>query len=214
MGDTELERNDVGSAGPGTRDRILRAAATMLGEDPAARLSVRAVAARAGVSTGSLRHHFPTQRVLQDAVLDAIYDLVAPEDPIRDIARPARERLVQCLRQVLAAGGTGSRARAAWRKAHETFIAPEPTEELRQAYLAQERAMQHRVEHWLGVLADEGALPDGDNAQRARFLLTVLNGLSIERALPGQTSTLVSENATLLHAVDSIMGGAADPVTG
>jgi len=45
-----------------SRDRILIAAAGMIGEDPAARLSVRAVAARAGVSTGSLRFHFPTQR--------------------------------------------------------------------------------------------------------------------------------------------------------
>ena len=58
----------VGPDEPGTRDKILIAAATMLGEDPTARLSVRAVATRAQVSTGSLRHFFPTQRDLIDTV--------------------------------------------------------------------------------------------------------------------------------------------------
>ena len=56
-----------------SKDRILEAAVAMAGEKLGAGLSVRAVAARAGVSTGSLRHHFPTQRALQDAVLGAIY---------------------------------------------------------------------------------------------------------------------------------------------
>ena len=53
----------------GSRERVLAAAAAMLAEDVTATLSVRAVAARAEVSTGSLRFHFPTQRALQDAVL-------------------------------------------------------------------------------------------------------------------------------------------------
>lgn len=67
--------------------------------------------------------------------------------------------------------------------------------------------MQHRVEHWLSVLADEGTLPDGDNAQRAKFLLTMINGLSVERALPGSESVLASESATLYTAVDSVLSG-------
>ncbi|PSK93606.1 TetR family transcriptional regulator [Murinocardiopsis flavida] len=195
------------SSKPGSRHRILVAAATMLGENPAARLSVRSVAARAGVSTGSLRHHFPTQRVLEDAVLAGIYDLVAPDDPIHDTDTPARDRLVGCLRQILAPTGTGRQARAALRQTYETLIATEPTEETRQGYLALERTMQHRVEHWLAVLADEGALPHGDNAQRAKFLLTVVNGLTLERALPSAESVLVSENAALFAAVDAILGG-------
>lgn len=193
------------STKPSSRDRILTAAATMLGENPTARLSVRAVAARAGVSTGSLRHHFPTQRALQDAVLSGIYEMVFPGDPLHDTALPARDRLVGCLRQILVPSGTGKEAREAWAATYETLIAAEPTEETRAGYLAIERQMQHRVEHWLSVLADEGALADGDNAQRARFLLTVVNGLSVERALPSSASLLASETATLFTAVDSVL---------
>ncbi|MFC4562185.1 TetR/AcrR family transcriptional regulator [Nocardiopsis mangrovi] len=190
---------------PSSRDRILVAAATMVSENPAARLSVRAVAARAGVSTGSLRHHFPTQRALQDTVLAGIYDVVFPGDPIHDTDTPARDRLVGCLRQIIAPIGTGQQARDALGTTYQTLIATEPSEDTRQAYFAIERQMQHRVEHWLSVLADEGALPDGDNAQRARFLLTVINGLTLERALPGSESALVSETATLFTAVDCVL---------
>ncbi|WP_431232066.1 TetR/AcrR family transcriptional regulator [Mycolicibacterium psychrotolerans] len=189
-----------------TRERILTAAAEMIAEDVTSTLSVRAVAARAGVSTGSLRFHFPTQRALQDEVLARIYGHFIPDDPIHDSSRPARDRLVDCLRQVLAAAGVGDEARKAWGAAYQHFIAPEPTDKIRTAYLANERASAGRVEYWLGVLADEGALPRKDFAQKVRFLLTVLNGLSVQRALPSAESVLQAETETLYTAVDAVLG--------
>lgn len=162
-----------------TRDRILLAAATMFGEDTSARLSVRAVAARAGVSTGSLRHHFPTQRALREAVLGVVYDQVARDDPIHDRSMPAPERLLGCLRQVLAFTKTREQKRAAWLEVFGRFIEPEPTPDITAAYRMIEEEAHRRVEYWLSVLSEEGALPDGDNARRARFLNTVLNGLSL-----------------------------------
>ncbi|KRE27196.1 TetR family transcriptional regulator [Mycobacterium sp. Soil538] len=188
-----------------TRERILRAAAEMIAEDVTTTLSVRAVAARAGVSTGSLRFHFPTQRALQDEVLTRIYQHFMPDEPIHDSSRPARERLVDCLRQVLAVAGVGDEARKAWGTVHENFIAPEPSEKVRSAYLAQERVSAGRVEYWLGALADEGALPREDLARKARFLLTVLNGLSLQRALPSGESVLKAETEALYTAVDAVL---------
>jgi AcrR family transcriptional regulator len=195
---------DDGSTG--SRERVIAAAVAMVGEDVTARLSVRAVAARAGVSTGSLRFHFPTQRALQDAVLARIYGQVFSDDPIHDRSLPARDRLVNALRQVLAPAGVGERAREAWGKAYHSFIAPDPTEEVRAAYLALDREGWRRVEYWLTVLADEDALPKEDHARKVRFLLTVLNGLSIERALPAEESILKSETETLYTAVDCVLG--------
>ena len=196
--------------GTGSRDKVLRAAMAMFGEDPGARLSVRAVAARAGVSTGSLRYHFPTQRALQDAVLAGIYDVVAPDDGIHDRSAPARDRLIDCLRQVLALAGVGEQARAGWGEIFKTYIEPEPTEENRAAYLAIEREAQRRVEYWLTVLNKEGALAEGDNRRRARFLVTVLNGLSIARALPSEESILTTETETLHAAVDHVLDSVRD----
>lgn len=193
-----------------SRDRILIAAATMIGEDPAARLSVRAVAARAGVSTGSLRFHFPTQRELHETVLAGIYSMVAPDDGIHEASRPARDRLVESLRQVLAPAGVGEQARATWLKVHEGFIAQPPTTERRDAYLAFDRAGRRQIEAWLAVLTEQGALAPGDNERRARFLNTVLTGLSIERVLPAHDAVLSTETATLYAAVDAVLSEPAE----
>ncbi len=194
----------------GSREKILKAAAEMIAEDMTASLSVRAVAARAGVSTGSLRFHFPTQRELQDTVLAKIYEFAFPDDPIRDRSLPARDRLVNCLRQVLAPAGVGEEARKAWGVAYQAFIAPDPTEKVRTAYLAYERGAARRVEYWLSVLAGEGELPRQDYAPKVRFLLTVLNGLSVERALPAAESLLKTETETLYTAVDCILDTCTD----
>ncbi|MEU7564682.1 TetR/AcrR family transcriptional regulator [Streptomyces fradiae] len=198
----------------GTREKILQAAAEMIAEDMTAKLSVRAVAARAGVSTGSLRFHFPTQRALQDSLLARIYEGMLPGDPIRDRTLPPRERLLNCLRQVLAPLGTDEDARTAWGAVYRAFIEPEPTEQVRAAYLGLEREARRRVEHWLTVLAEEGVLPPGDHTRNVRFLLTVLNGLSVERALPTGESVLIAETETLNAAVDHVLSTGPAPPAG
>lgn len=190
-----------------TRERILAAAAAIVGEEGmTARLSVRAVAARAGVSIGSMRHHFPTQHALRDEVLRRVFDWMLPEGTIHDTSVPARDRLVACLVQVLSMTGVGQEAREAMRTLVESFIAVEHTEPVRTGYLAVEHDGQRRVESWLRVLSDEGALPAATIPSRARFLLTVLNGLGLERALPARDSLPQTETETLYHAVDSVLG--------
>lgn len=192
---------------PGTRERILEAAAGILREDGVtARLSVRTVASRAGVSVGSMRHHFPTQQNLRDEVMRRIYDWIVPADHIDDTSLPARDRLVESLRQVLTAAGGGPEAREAMSRMVETFVAAEQTEELREAYLTIERDAQRRIEDWLEVLAEEGALPRHDIPRRARFLSTVVNGLGLERALPAQDSLAQRETEALYTAVDAVLG--------
>lgn len=189
-----------------TRERILAAAAAIISEEGVtARLSVRAVAGRAGVSTGSLRHHFPTQHELREELMRRIYDWMVPDDRIHDAALPARDRLVECLRQVLAQAGIGQEARAAMVTVTRSFIDVEQTEQVRAAYLTMASDGHRRIADWLGVLAAEGALPAEDVGRRARFLMTVLNGLGLERALPAEDSMAQLETATLYFAADSVL---------
>lgn len=187
-----------------TRERILAAAAGIIGEDGVtARVSVRAVAARAEVSTGSLRHHFPTQQVLRDEVMSRVYDWMLPDISIDDTAVPPRDRLVHCLRQVLDMSGTGSEARHSMVLLMENFVTVEQTEAMREAYLAMQRDGQRRMEGWLRTLAKEvGTLPVADIPRRARHLGTVLNGLALERALPAEDSLAQRESEALYAAAD------------
>ncbi|NYF26972.1 MULTISPECIES: TetR/AcrR family transcriptional regulator [unclassified Microbacterium] len=190
---------------PGTREKILIAAATMLGENPTARLSVRAVAARAQVSTGSLRHFFPTQRELIETVVAAMYDLEIPDDPINDRSLTAGERLIACLQLILRQIGVGESARNQWEALYEAYVATAPSEDEAATYLALDRMGRHRISQWLTTLIDEGVIPGGRVEERARFLSTVLAGLMTERALPFDAVGIEAETTTLRLAAHAVM---------
>lgn len=190
----------------GTRERILAAAAEIIQEGGVtARLSVRAVAARAGVSSGSLRHHFPTQQTLRDEVMRRVYDWIAPAHSIHDTSIPARDRLVESLREILTAVGSAEQARAAMGELTRTFITGEQSAQVREAYLTIDRDTRHRVEKWLALLAEEEGLPLEGIPGRASLLCTVLSGLGLERALPAEDSLAQRETETLYRAVDAAL---------
>lgn len=196
-----------------TRSRILSAAAAMLADDPAATLSVRAVAQRAGVSTGSLRHFFPTQRDLIDAVVAAIAALQPTdelESALHDTARPAVDRLVDLLRGTLRDALADESARARLRSA---LTAPHPTLTDDQAAptLALERLALRQIAGWVTTLHAEAAdasatgalLIDADAG--ARFLGTVLTGLVTEQSLPGALSRAAFHDSTLRIAATAVL---------
>lgn len=195
-------------AGPSARDRILIAAVEILtGKDMAARLSVRTVAASAGVSVGSLRHHFPTQRALRDAALKHIYDAVIHVPSITDTSITPGDRLFACLRSILDSGGHASDARSAITRIVETFVSVEQTENLREAYFSIADEGLRRIELWLAALADQGELPINTVPERTRFLGTVLNGISLQRALPAKDEEVHVEEQTLRFAIDAVLTG-------
>lgn len=187
-----------------TRRKILDAAASMMEENDGQRLTVRAVAARAGVGMGTLRYYFPTQRVLLDAVLAAMYESAMPDDRIHDTALPARQRLVDNLGRLVATIGTGDKARMRWEETFRNYISPDAPDDVRATYTAFDEQATRRVETWLSVLVEQGALEEGDNTARAHFLLSVVNGLVLWRALPLAESALTREVDALTLAVEAL----------
>lgn len=168
------------------------------------RPSVRAVAARAGVGASTLRHYFPTQRALLDAALTELYVEAMPDARIRDSSVPARERLLECLWVLLEPFSTEEQARMTWKTVYETFIAPEVTDQAREGYLALARQAQRRVESWLAILESEGALVPGDTSARSRFLMAVIDGIALDRAMLPSPERLEFEASTLQLAVDAV----------
>lgn len=186
-----------------TRDRIITAATEMM-QEGAPRLSVRAVAARAGIGASTLRHHFPTQRDLVNATLSATYDATMPDKRIRDTSMPARERLRECTRRLLEPFDTPAESRDVWTNLLRTFADIETDSNTRAGYEVLVDQAERRVSGWLAILEEEGVLPPGDNATRTDFLLTVVDGLAIARALPPSDQRFEDETKTLAFAVDAI----------
>lgn len=199
-----------------TRGRILTAAAMMLAENPAARLSVRAVAQRAGVSTGSLRHFFPTQRDLIDAVVAGIAALQAEgtgatENALLDTARPAIDRLVDLLRRTLHNALADD---LALKQLRATLAQPEQavSDDDAAPTLALERLALSQMADWVATLRAEmsGDTPpdsrfDSTPDEAARFLSTVLTGLVTENALPGGLARRAAHESTLRLAALAVL---------
>lgn len=202
-----------------TRGRILAAATTMLAENPAARLSVRAVAQRAGVSTGSLRHFFPTQVDLIDAVvatLAALQNAAGTDEPLRDTERPAAERLQGLLQRTLHDALADDRAltqlRALMGQADQTR-----SDDHAASLLAVERLGVEQLAGWVTTLRTERATAEGVPADRvdaffgstadeaARFLSSVLTGLVTEHALPGSLARRAAHESILRIAATAVL---------
>jgi hypothetical protein len=152
-----------------------------------------------------LRHHFPTQQKLRDELMRRIYDWMVPANRIGETTVPARDRLVECLLEVLAPVSVGQQARDAMIALTRDFIAADQTAQVHDAYRAMAQDGQRRVECWLRVLADEGALAADDIPRAARFLGTVLEGLALARALPAADAIAHQEKETLYIAVDAVL---------
>ncbi|WP_344738101.1 TetR/AcrR family transcriptional regulator [Microbacterium awajiense] len=203
-----------GGAVIGTREKILEAAAEIVRDD-GERPSVRAVAARAGVGASTLRHYFPTQRALIGAVLTELYTDAMPDARIRDTTLPARDRLLECLWALLEPFGSEEEARQTWKTIYETVIAPEASDQARENYMLLVRQAERRVESWLAILDAEGALVPGDIPALSRFLLAIIDGVSLDRAMMTGAARLEYDASTLRIAVDAVLvaeagGGNAD----
>ena len=139
-----------------------------------------------------------------DEVAAAVTGLVANRNAIDDAAVPAETRLLACMQQVLSATGTGEQARDTWRRTLGTYLASELDANVIDTYLAFSAAGLRHIEHWLDVLDEEGALPPGDNTQRAAYLNVILDGLSVARALPTDAARIRSETDVLQHAISML----------
>jgi AcrR family transcriptional regulator len=74
-----------------SREKILDAAAELVGEIGAGRLTLDAVADRAGLSKGGLLYNFPTKDALLQAMIQRMIDQVASEkEALRERAGPGR----------------------------------------------------------------------------------------------------------------------------
>lgn len=187
-----------------TRERIVAAATILCTEDPTTRPSVRTVATRAGVGASTLRYYFPTQRALFDAVLHKSFEQQYPDERIHDTSIPAPDRLLECLTNLLTPVGEGEQAREFWLQLF-TFANTSESTQAKSAFTNIARVAGDRVESWLEVLEAEGAITPGPRARHALFLLTLIDGLAIARALPADDTDHNHEHNVLQDAINAVL---------
>lgn len=173
----------------GRREQILAAAREIVAEQGLPGITVRAVAARAGIGASTLRHYFPSQAALYTAVTRELFAVQVTDDFITDTALPPRERLLRSLGQYLPADQESPqdfarmlvRTYAGVIAAEEAGGGDTPGGILGNAY-----AWSHEtIIRWLQVLADEGRLRAAPSPANAIALMGLLNGLLLDLAVGG-----------------------------
>ncbi|MFB0833639.1 TetR/AcrR family transcriptional regulator [Arthrobacter halodurans] len=167
--------------GRSTRDRILDAVLETIVDQGAHGLSIRGVAAAAGLSAGAVQHLFPTREGLLQAAMDRVAEeftarLLAAIDPTRDAVGNLRSA-------ALLLGGVGAGARRAtvvW-LAFTAMACTDPG--LARAH----REAWARLEDGLAVLV--ARVDPGADPLLAAQLLAQLDGLAIARALEPERMT-------------------------
>ncbi|GHH27711.1 TetR/AcrR family transcriptional regulator [Lentzea cavernae] len=192
------------------RQQIVDAARALLAEDPESTLAVRAVAERAGIGPSTLRHYFPTQQALHEAIFATALDDAPSEMRIRDTSVPAETRLRECLVQLLPPPQPMSRAAAdRMLTVLSTTFGSGSTAEARNAWGAYTVRTLDAIAGWLRVLAEQGAIPEAGIPRRARFLLAVVEGMALSRIVPVARPTGDEEEGVLDDALSVVFRASA-----
>ncbi|WP_338888609.1 TetR/AcrR family transcriptional regulator [Rhodococcus sovatensis] len=77
----------------GRRESILAAASSIADSDGLDAVTVRATADKAGVGVGTLRHYFPTQKELFDAIVARRVDTIIDDSVVLDTSASLDARI-------------------------------------------------------------------------------------------------------------------------
>ncbi|MBO0984010.1 TetR/AcrR family transcriptional regulator [Rathayibacter sp. SD072] len=166
------------------REQILEAARSVIAESGVAALSVRTVAARAGIGASTLRHHFPTQRGLHDAVVAELFHAGLEDHRIADRRLDPLERLVECAGQFLPAADAPP-ALSGWFALHAAGLGVGATDQGRVLLEAVAASSRESTARWIAVLSEEGVLRRGPLEQHVELILALVDGLRMRMLTPG-----------------------------
>lgn len=175
-----------------SRDAVLHHLVEAIADGGMSGLSVRAVAARAGVAIGTVQHHFPTKAAMLLAAMDAIsIDAVHAYDEAAQDA-DAEGRLLATVR-LLVPSGRESRVSRVWL----AFAACAPTDP---AVGARYQELWARTERGLaaGFSAAVPAAPSPAVEDAATELLALLDGLAVTvlaepQRMPAERARAIAE---------------------
>lgn len=187
------------------RERILSAAAALLAEGGTERLTVRSVAEAAGIGMGTLRHYFPNQKSLHDAVILSLVDDETKDFRIQDTQVPASERLEECVLQFLPSPDESAHLLDVWFGMYRVGLDPQGAPFARQFLEVSTTRTRQRLREWLGVLAAEGHLDSSAIGNHVLHLSALISGACLEMVTPGAEMTLIDAQNIVRNAVRTIL---------
>lgn len=174
------------------RDDIISAAIRLAEQSPPgqASLSVRAVAKEAGIGASTLRHYFPTQSDLHEAIARGSMDVAVKDFSIADSSRDPAERLFECCAQFLPTHEHRDMQLELWFTMHLSALGPERRDVSRRLLEYGHDVTYDYLHRWLGILAEEGHIDPAETAPSAIALFTMLDGLALHSIVTPERVTV------------------------
>lgn len=182
------------------RAQIVQAARQLLATGGWEAVSVRAVAATAGIGASTLRHYFPTQRELLHTVLLSELEPQIQDFRITDSSVPPLTRLMECLQQFFPTQAQEKLALEAWFNVLLKAHGPEQNTHTKEVFELFTDYGKQRIKHWLKQVTDEAfhclLCPD----EFADFVTALANGLTLS-LIADPTQSLDSVNHIYQDAI-------------
>ncbi|MFC6355905.1 TetR/AcrR family transcriptional regulator [Luethyella okanaganae] len=183
------------------REQIVAAAAQIAAQSGTAALSVRAVAQKAGVGVGTLRHYFPSQKDLYSEVLDRIFDAQLDDLNIDDGTTSPARRLAECMRQFLPAEDGRISELEGWLALYTSALGRDRTDAGARLLTAFNQRARTRVDRWLSTLHTDRTR----RSQHVVLLLALVDGLCLELLTPETQLTVQDARETLDEVISCVV---------
>ncbi|MDT8915455.1 TetR/AcrR family transcriptional regulator [Amycolatopsis sp. PS_44_ISF1] len=179
------------------RQHILDVATRLARTEGLRGLSVRSVAAEAGIGATTLRTYFPSQALLYRAVAERLAAHALSDDWIGDTSRTPADRLHASLSQFFPRMAQLRHALTVWFELLTLSVGPETNPEVLELVRSGYEQSASIVGRWFTRLAEDGCgLPEPPEVLAGRFL-TIVDGLQLDLLLNPDEAALGRVEDTL-----------------
>lgn len=189
------------------RDDIISAAIRLAEQAPPgqAKLSVRAVAKEAGIGASTLRHYFPTQSDLHEAIARGSIDTAVQDFSISDSTLDPTERLYECCAQFLPTHEHRDMQLELWFTMHLSALGPERREVSRRLLEYGHDFTYQCLHRWLGILAAEGHIEAAEVGPTSIAMFTMLDGLALHSIVTPEAMTVDAAHDQLKWLIAKVL---------
>lgn len=179
------------------RESILEAAASIADSVGLDAVTVRATAIKAGVGIGTLRHYFPTQKDLFDAIVVRRVDTVIDDSVVLDESAPMSDRIASMIEQFIPPELDDPASLSLWFSSYSSALGPKPNISSQRLLAAAAARSHEHMRRWLRHFAAEGFVTSEDVDDVANIIIALIVGITLESLTPG-TPTTIDGGRTLL----------------
>lgn len=172
------------------RESILEAATRIADSKGLEAVTVRATAAKAGVGIGTLRHYFPSQKDLFDAIVERRVDNIIDDSVVLDPSALLGDRISSMVQQFLPSELDDPTALSLWFSVYSSALGPNrDTGNERLLAAAAARSHEH-MRRWLRQFAAEGFIEPHEVDDTSNTVIALIVGITLESLTPGTEITV------------------------